>query len=335
MSGWRVKGTGMWWLKNLSGKVLLGLMTLWGSGVVLAQTYPSRDVRIVVPYSPGGSSDVLARLVGAELQRVWGKSVAVDNRPGASGNIGTLEVVRSVSDGHTLLLQNDTMLTNLAVQGRLPYDHESDLTPIMLLGVTPLVLVAHPSTGITDVSSLVAAAKATPEGLSYGSCGIGSPAHFVMELIKHKTGIEAVQVGYRGCSPAVVDVMGGQIPLAAVSANLVVSHVKAGRLLAVGVSSAKRYDALPDVPTLEEQGLQPFDLATWKALMGPARLPLSVVNRIHSDVAAILDDPVVKAVLAQAGVDPLRGNGSDLARVIRADALRYRELAQMANIRPQ
>lgn len=322
-------------LKDFLSLACFGVMALGISGQGVAQTFPSRDVRIVVPYSAGGSSDVLARLVGAELQRVWGRPVSVENRPGASGNIGTMEALRAAPDGHTLLLQNDTMLTNLAVQGQLPYDHQRDLTSIMLLGVTPLVLVAHPLTGISDVSSLVAAAKATPGHLSYGSCGIGSPAHFVMELIKHKTGIDAVQVGYRGCSPAVVDVLGGQIPLAAVSANLVVSHVKAGRLVAVGVSSAKRYDALPDVPTFEEQGLQPFDLSTWKALMGPAKLSASLVHKIHKDVTAILDDPVFKAVLAQAGVDPLRGNSSDLDRVIRTDALRYRELALKANIRPQ
>lgn len=317
-----------WWRRLAT--IALGL----GTGLALAQTYPAREVRLVVPYSAGGSSDVVARVIGGELQRLWNKPVVVENKAGASGNIGSMEVVRAAPDGYTLLVQNDTMLTNLALQGKLPYDHQSDLTPILLVGVTPLMIVAHPASGITDVASLVAASRQHAGGLSYGSCGVGSPAHFVMELFRQKTRIELQQIGYRGCAPAVVDVVSGQIPVAAVSANLVLAHVKSGRLRAVGVSSAQRYAALPDVPTLAEQGLQPFDLSTWKALMGPARLPDAVVQKIGQDVGHLLKTPGVIATLEQAGVDIQTGDAAALARVIEADATRYRELAAAANLRP-
>lgn len=308
----------------------LGTLTL---GAAQAQNYPTRAVRIVVPYATGGGSDILARQIGAGLQQVWGQAVTVENKPGASGNIGSNEVVRAPADGYTLLLQNSTMVTNLGVQGKLPYDHENDLTPIMLLGVTPIALAAHPSANISDVKSLVAAAKARP--LNYGSCGIGTPQHFVMELVKQKASVEAAHAGYRGCAPAVTDVLGGQIPLAVVSANLVAPHAKTGRLKVVGVSTAQRYGLMADAATFEEQGLKPFDFSIWYALMGPAKLPPAVVARIAADIDKILDDPAVKANLSNAGVEPLRGNGAALARLIREDAVRYTELAKAANIKAE
>jgi len=293
----------------------------------LAQNFPSRSVRIVVPYSAGGSSDVVARVIGSELQRQWGQAVTVENRPGASGNIGSMDVVRAPADGYTLLLQNDTMLTNLAAQGKLPYHHENDLTPIMLLGRGPLALIAHPSVKASNVQELQAAG-AQVTGQSYGSCGIGSPSHFVMELLMKKTGLSFSQVGYRGCAPVLTDVLGGQIPLAVVSANLVVPHARSGRLRVLGISSAQRYPLLPDVPTLQEQGLQGFDMSTWKALMGPAGLSPDVVDRIARDVARILDDPATREHLEISGIEPLRGSASDLAHLIKVDANRYREIAR-------
>lgn len=295
---------------------------------VHAQVFPQREVRIVVPYSPGGSSDVVARHLGAGLQRIWGGPVSVQNRPGAAGNIGSLEVVRSQPDGHTLLLQNDTMLTNLVVQGQLPYHHENDLTPIALLGATPLALVAHPSVDAHDLNTLVALGTQRKEPWIYGSCGTGSPAHFVMEMVRQKREMTLVQIGYRGCSPAVIDVTSGQIPLAMVSANLVVPMVKAGRLKALGISSAHRYRLLPDVPTFAEQGLQPFDISTWKALMGPAGLQDSMVARIPKDVDLVMADPEVQEALQAAGIEVVRGDAAALRQAIRDDLTRYLDLAR-------
>lgn len=301
--------------------------------VAHAQSYPTKPVRIVVPYATGGGSDILARQIATGLQAAWGQGVTVENKAGASGNIGTQDVVRAPGDGYTLLLQNSTMSTNLGVHGKLPYDPAKDLTPIMILGVTPIALAAHPSLGVKDVKELVALAQVKPNTLSYGNCGIGTPQHFVMELVKQKTRIDATPVGYKGCSPAVTDVLGGQIPLASVSANLLAAHGKSGKLNVLGVSSATRYSLLPDTPTFEEQGLKPFDFSIWYALMAPANVPPAVVSKIAADVAKVLQDPRVKANLATAGVEPLSGDAAALARLIREDNQRYVDLAKSANIK--
>ena len=313
----------------------VGALLVCGAAQAQTDAYPTRGVRIVVPYATGGGSDILARQIGAGLQQVWGQGVAVDNRAGASGNIGSQEVVRAKPDGYTLLLQNSTMVTNLGLTGKLPYDAEKDLTPILLLGITPIALAAHPGAQIGNVSDLVAAAKARPNTLSYGSCGIGTPQHFVMELLKQKTGVPAAHAGYKGCSPALTDVVGGQIPLAIVSANLVAPYAKDNRLRVVGVSSARRYALLLDAATFEEQGFKPFDFSIWYALMGPAHMPPAVVAKVAADVSKIMADPAVRATLSNAGVEPSVGSAQELARVIKADAQRYTQLAKSAGIKPE
>ncbi|WP_234267058.1 Bug family tripartite tricarboxylate transporter substrate binding protein [Hydrogenophaga sp. NFH-34] len=315
----------------------LTLATVAACAGAQAQTggYPNRAVRIVVPYATGGGSDILARQLGASLQQMWKQPVVVENKAGAAGNIGSREVVRSPADGYTLLLQNSTMVTNLGVNGKLPYDAEKDLTPILLLGVTPIGLAAHPSFNISDVKSLVAAAAQPGSSLSYGSCGIGTPQHFAMELLKLKAGVQALHIGYKGCAPAVADVLGGQIPLAIVSANLLTPHAQSGRLKVVGVSSAQRYEAMPQVPTFEEQGLKPFDFSIWYALMGPANLPPAVVDKVAADVRKVMADPAAKSNLSNAGVEPLVRDAAALAQLIREDSARYIELARTARIRPE
>jgi tripartite-type tricarboxylate transporter receptor subunit TctC len=300
-----------------------------------ADTYPSKAVRIVVPYATGGGSDILARQIGAVLQQAWGQGVVVDNKAGASGNIGSQEVVRAPADGYTLLLQNSTMVTNLGVMGKLPYDPEKDLTPIMLLGITPIALAAHPSAQVASVAELAAAAKAKPDAFTYGSCGIGTPQHFVMELLRQKTGIAAAHAGYKGCAPAVTDVVGGQVPLAIVSANLVAPYAKSGQLKVLGVSTAQRYGLMPAVPTFEEQGVKPFDFSIWYALMGPAKLPPEVVAKIVADVGKALAEPRVQSNLSNAGVEPYKGSAQDLATLIKTDSQRYLQLAKRANIKAE
>jgi len=300
-----------------------------------ADTYPNKTVRIVVPYATGGGSDILARQIGARLQQVWGQAVVVENKAGASGNIGSQEVVSSLPDGYTLLLQNSTMVTNLAVNGKLPYDPQKDLTPILLLGITPIALAAHPSAQVSTIKELIAAAKAKPEGFSYGSCGVGTPQHFVMELFKQKTGVAAVHAGYKGCSPALTDVAGGQIPLAIVSANLVSQYAKSGQLKVLAVSTAQRYSLLPDTPTFEEAGLKPFDFSIWYALMGPPKLPAAIVAKLAADVEAVLAEPSVRSNLSKAGVEPFRGNAQELTELIRTDTVRYSQLAKSANIKAE
>ena len=300
-----------------------------------AQAYPSRAVRVIVPYGTGGGSDILARQIGARLQAIWGQGVAVDNRAGASGNIGTEAVVHAPPDGYTLLLQNSTMVVNPAVNGKLNYDPEKDLTPIMLLGLTPIALVSHESTKIKTLKELVDYSKANPTALNYGSCGVGTPQHFVMELVKQKSGVNATNVGYKGCAPALTDVVGGQVQLAILSANLVAPHLKTGKLNGIGVSTATRYQLMPQVATFEEQGLKPLDFSIWYALMGPAKMPPEVVTKIYADVQKVLAEPAVKENLSGAGVEPMSGNGADLTKLIRVDLARYAQLAKSANIKAE
>jgi tripartite-type tricarboxylate transporter receptor subunit TctC len=329
-----VKGQTMTFARLLAIASVAAGATLCAASAV-AQAYPSHAVRLIVPYGTGGGSDILARQIGARLQVMWGQGVAVDNRTGASGNIGTEQVVHAPADGYTLLLQNSTMVVNPAVNGKLNYDPEKDLTPIMLLGLTPIALVAHEGTRIKTLKDLVEYSKANPDKLSYGSCGVGTPQHFVMELVKQKSGVNATNVGYKGCAPALTDVVGGQVPLAILSANLAAPHIKSGKLYGIGVSTATRYTLMPQVPTFEEQGLKPLDFTIWYALMGPAKMPADVVARIYADVQKVLAEPAVRENLSNAGVEPLSGNAGDLTKLIRVDLARYAALAKSANIKAE
>jgi tripartite-type tricarboxylate transporter receptor subunit TctC len=298
-----------------------------------AEGYPSKAIRFIVPYGTGGGSDVLARTIAAQLQDVWKQAIAVENRAGASGNIGTEAVVRSPADGYTLLLQNSTMVVNPAIAGKLNYDPEKDLTPIMLLGLTPIALGVHPSVGVKTLRELQDLSKAKPNTLNYGSCGTGTPQHFVMELVKQRATLDANHVSYKGCAPGLTDLLGGQIPLAILSANLIAPHAKAGKLIALGVSTGKRYATLPDTPTFEELGLKPLDFSIWYALMGPAKMPPEIVQKIRADVTKIMQNPDVQSRLSNAGVEALSGDGNALAQLIRLDLARYAQLAKSANIK--
>ena len=313
----------------------LALAAVCSATPAQADTYPSRALRIIVPYGTGGGSDILARQIGAELQVRWKQGVVVENRAGASGNIGTEAVVRSPADGYTLLLQNSTMVVNPAVAGKLNYDPEKDLTPIMLLGLTPIALAVHPSVKANNLKELAALSKTSGAALSYGSCGVGTPQHFVMELVRQKAGIDATHAGYKGCAPALTDVLGGQVPLAILSANLIAPHLKAGKLRSFGVSTAVRYRAMPDTPTFEEQGLKPLDFSIWYALMGPAKLPQDIVDKLHVEVGKILAEPQVQSQLSNVGVEPYSGNAADLAKLIKSDTVRYAQLAKSANIKAE
>ncbi len=312
---------------GLAAAAQLAVLPAW------ADTYPSRTVRIIVPYSLGGSTDILARQIGVRLQTLWGQGVVVDNRAGASGNIGTDAVVRSPADGYTLMMQNSSMVINPAVGVKLNYDIEKDLTPIMLLGRNSMALVSHPGTHIKSLKDLVDYSRANPTALSYGSCGIGSPQHFVMELVKQKTGVNATHVGYKGCSPGLTDVLGGQVQLAILTTHLLAPHIKTGKLNGIGVSTATRSDLMPQTPSFEEQGLKPLDFFVWLALMGPAKMPPEVVARIYADVRKVLAEPAIKENLSAAGIELYAGTGADLAKLIKADLARYAQLAKSANIK--
>lgn len=321
-------------LKSIAGLATLAFTTLF-TQLATAQPYPSRPVKIIVPVGNGGTSDVLARQLAAKLQVLWGQGVVVENRPGVAGNLGTEIVVKSPADGYTLVLQSNAMVTNQALGVKANFVIDKDLTPIVLLGQTPMAIVAHPRLGINSVRELVAYAKANPTTLSYASCGIGTPHHMFMEVLKQRSGINLTHVSYKGCGPALIDVLGDQIPLAVLSANQVVAHVKSGKLLPIGVSSATRYSSLPQVATLEEQGMKPMDFTNWFGLFGPAGLPKDVVAKIHKDVTATLKEDAVRTNLATAGVDLYEGDGAAMSRLIKTDQVRYEQVVKAAQIKPE
>ena len=316
------------WIAVASGTTML-------SPAVHAQTYPDKPIRIVVPYGTGGGADVFARVVGSGLEKIWKQGIAVDNRAGASGNIGTLAVVRSRPDGYTLLLQNITMVTNYAVQGRLPYTPSTDLTPILMLGSTPWVIVANPKANIHSLQELTDLVKKNPGTVSYASCGIGTPQHLTMEVLNQALNLDILHVGYKGCSPAMTDVIGGQVPVAIVSANLVAPYLNTGKLTAIGVTSSKRYEALPNVRTIEEQGVKSFNYDGWYALMGPSGMAPDVVAKITESVSKVLDDTTVQKTLYDAGIEVKKGSAKELSKTIADDSAHYYDLARKLGIKPE
>ena len=300
-----------------------------------AAQYPAKPVRIIVPYGTGGATDMVARQIGARLQEKWGQGVVIENRVGAAGTIGTEIVVKAAPDGYTLVLQNSTMTLNPSILAKVPFDAEKDLTPIMLLGATPKMLVVHPDLGVHTMKELIAVARANPGKLTYGSCGIGTPQHFAGELFKQMARVEIVHAPYKGCAPALADVLGGQVPLAMLTASMVVPHFRTGRLKGLAVSMRERYRLAPDVPTFEELGYKPFDVMVWYALMGPVGMSREIVNRIASDVNAVMNDAGLKARLSTGGIEEMRGSGAELAALIKHELIENQRLAKAAGIKAE
>ena len=313
----------------------LALLALAMPAAAISQGYPSKPVRLIVPYGVGGASDVLARVLGAKLQAVWGQGVVVENRTGASGNIGTEMVVKAPADGYTLVLQNVSVVINPAFLAKVPFDVQKDLTPVALLGATPKMLAAHATLKVATLKELTEYARANPGKLSYGSCGSGTPQHLAMELYLSQAGISMVHAPYKGCAPALADVLGGQVPLVMLSANMVAPHLAGGKLRGLAVTSKKRYRLAPEVPAFDELGYKDFDLWTWYALMGPAGLPREVTEKLYRDVMAAVNDSDVHEKLLTAGVEDLRGDGAALAALIRSDQAKYVQLIKKANIKAE
>jgi tripartite-type tricarboxylate transporter receptor subunit TctC len=300
-----------------------------------AQPWPTKPVRIVVPYGTGGGSDVLARQLAQKLSVMWAQPVSVENRAGASGNLGTEIVVKSPPDGYTLMMQNTTIAVNPAIMVKMPFDVQRDLAPVVLVGFTPIMLVAHPSANVASIKELTEAAKASPGKLGYASCGNGTPQNFAAELYQASAGVSLIHAPYRGCAPGLTDVLGGQVPLAALSANMVVPHLKSGRLKGLALTSREKYRLTPEVPTMESLGFRDFDFANWYGIMGPAGLPKAVIERITTDVMAVMAMPDVAANMSTAGIEKLIGNAGEFAEVLRADLAKYAQVAKRANIKAE
>ena len=299
-----------------------------------AQPYPTKSIRLVVPFAAGGSTDALARAVGQKLGDNFGQQVVVDNRTGANGNIGTDMVAKANPDGYTLLMAFDaTMVINPSAYRKLPFDPLRDFAPITKVAALPLILVAHPSFPASNTKELIAYAKSKP-GINYSSSGHASTPHLAMLMFAQRTGTEFTHIAYKGGGQAVIDVLAGQVPLLATAIPTVQAHIKAGKLKAIALTSAKRHASLPDVGTFAEAGVTGFDVSAWYGLLAPAGTPKTVVARIHDEVVKILATPEMKErFLTTIGGDPVGGTPEQLAADIKTDIARWAKIVNDSGIK--
>lgn len=301
-----------------------------------AQAYPAKPIRLVVPFTPGGVTDTSGRLIAEQLSRRLGQQVIVDNRPGASGNIGTQQVAAAEPDGYTLLLGFDgTLVINPHVFPKVGFDTLKDFAPIGKIGDAVLILVAHPNFQAKTLKDVIALSKSQAGGLSYGTSGTGGTPHIAGELLRQRTGANLVHVPYKGGGQAMTDVLGGNIPLVYTAVAGAVSHVKSGKLHAVAVSSAQRAPSLPDVPTFIEAGLNDFDINSWVGLLAPAKTPKAIVDKLNTELNAVLNDPVVRERLLTLGITASPGGPERFGRDMARDLSRYAAVVKAANIKAE
>ncbi len=316
-------------------RTLLALFCLAAS-LAQAQDYPTRAIRLIVPFSPGGVADTSARVVADRLGARLGQQVLVENRAGASGNIGTQMVAQSAPDGHTLVLGFDgTMVINPWVFPSIPFDSVKDFAPVTKLGDATLIMVAHPSVPAKDIRELIALAKAKPGSLSFGTSGTGGTPHLAGELLNQRAGIALTHIPYKGGGQAVGDVVGGQIPLVYTAIASAQQYVKSGRLKALGVSGAKRSSSLPDVPTFIESGLDGFVVDSWVGIFAPAKTPRAIVDRLQRELAAILALPEVRERYAVLGIEPVGNTPEQFGEQVRADLAKWEKVVKQANIKTE
>ena len=310
---------------------------LWSAVIgtaVLAQTavLPQTPIRLIVPFTPGTGIDLVARTLGPRLAERLGRPVLVDNRAGASGNIGTEVVVRAPANGATLLVTVSTLVMNASLYPQLPFDPVKDLAPVSLTSWGQLILVANPKTSFKSASDLLAAARRMPGRINYGSPGVGTPHHLAMELLKSTTGVFVTHIPYRGSSPALTDLLGGQIDTMFLPIHVALPHVKSGRLTALGMGSDKRHPLLPDVPTLLEAKAGNINVNMWFGIFAPAGTPPELVAVLNREIREILLSDAVKTTFQTQGMDPASSSPEEFQRLVEKDARRWAQLIKTQNI---
>jgi len=311
--------------------VSLGLLLSWTTHAQNT-AYPARPVKFIVPITPGGSNDVVARVIAQKLTEQWGQAVTVDNRPGAGMNLGADLVAKSAPDGYTWLLgANNIFVTNPHV-GKTPFDVFKDFTPISQVALVPFVLVVHPSVPAKNVAELVAYAKANPDKLNYGSSGNGSPQQLASEMLNHAAGIQMQHVPYKGAVPAITDLLGGRIQVFIGAINSLLPHIKEGKLRLIAGAGGKRFAAFPDVPEMAET-LPGVALDVWLGVFMPAGVPKEMVTKVNADIARVLQLPDVKANLNGQGIEAAPSSPEALAATIKDDYARWGKVIREANIK--
>ena len=295
--------------------------------------YPDKPIKFVVPYPPGGGTDVVARIVQQRLQAALGQPIVIDNKGGAGGSLGTDIVAKSAPDGYTVLFTLSSHTINPAIFPKLPFDTIKDFEPVGLVASLPQLLAANMAVPVRTVADVVAQAKAAPDKFSFASVGNGSPGHLAGELMVLRTGAPMAHIPYRGGGPAVTDVMGGQVPLLWVSIPAAAAQVKAGKLRALAVSTTKRSPAFPDVPTMQEAGVADFEVDSWYAMLVPAKTPRPIIDKLNKALNTVLSEPAIRAQLIEQGADAVGGTPEALGKVIAAEVPKWVKLAKDANIK--
>lgn len=298
----------------------------------LAQTYPSQPIKLIVGFTPGTGIDIIARSVGQKLSERMGQPVVVENKAGASGNIGSEFVARAKPDGYTLLVTVSTFVMNPALFKSLPFDPVKDFAPISLSAWGSVLLAATPSAKVDSVAQLVQTAKANPGKLNYGSPGVGTPHHLAMELFKNVTGTEITHVPYKGTAGAITDLLGGQIGVMFVPIHVALPHVKAGKLVALAVGSGKRHPSAPDLPTLGELGVPGIDVDLWYGFMAPRGTPSEVIAKLNGELKVIMALPDIRSSFAAQGLDPATSTPEEFQSLVERDLARWTKVIQQAKI---
>ena len=299
-----------------------------------AQAWPAKSIRMIIPFPPGGTTDIVGRIAAQKLGEALGQQVVPDNRPGAAGNIGTELVAKAPPDGYTLLTAPGSTLTiHPSLYAKLPFDPLKDFAPITIVAAVPNALVVHPSLPVRNVKELVALAKARPGQLNYASTGAGQSTHLSMELFKTMAGVNIVHVPYKGSAPAVTDLLGGHVSLMFDNMPSALPHVKAGKLRALAVSTTKRSPVTPEVPTVAESGLPGFEVSAWFAVLAPAATPREIVNRAHGILVKALQSSDVRERLSSQGAEPIGNTPEQFTAQMKRDLAKWAKVVRDANIR--
>lgn len=312
-----------------AGAMLAGLSPL----ALHAQGWPSKPIRFVVPFAPGGSSEIIARTAAGELTKALGQNVFVDNKPGASGNIAMAEVARA-DDQHTLILGHiGTLAVNPYMYAKLPYDANKDFKPVTLLAKVPSLYVVHPDVPARNLKEFVALVKSKPGRLNYGSAGNGSAGHLAMEYLKMTADMFITHIPYKGTGPQLTDLMSGRLDAASVGASAILSHIKAGKLRCIATGSARRLAQLPDVPTVAEQGYPGFEMTQWYGILAPASMPQSHIDRLAAETQKAFKSPAATERMAGDAAEPIGGTPTQFAQFIAVEQKRWQQVVKRAEIK--
>lgn len=301
---------------------------------VYSQPYPAKPVRLVITYPPGGNTDLVGRALGQKMSELFGQQVVVDNRGGAGGVLGTMITAQAAPDGYTIMLGTSAgMVCNPLLSSKLTYDPVRDFAPVSMVVIVPQLLVVNPQLPVKNVRELIALAKARPGYLSAGSSGVGTPNHLGTELLKWLAGVDIVHIPYKGGGPAITDLIGGQIQMAFSSVPAVLPHIKTGRLVALGVGSAKRSPALPNIPTIAEAGVPGYEYTTWYGIFAPARTPPPLVAKLNTAIVNAMQSPEINDRFLALGGDPEPGTPAQLRAYMANESAKWAKIIKAANIR--